>query len=89
MYGPGERRRLTFIKIAQRLAATEHRRGRPQSRIMLSDGTQPEALASPDHGLAAGRLTGTPASAGTVTGTARVVLDPVGAAGATGLVELH
>jgi pyruvate,water dikinase len=45
--------------------------------VLLSDGTEPEAkLASaPDT---AG-LAGTPASAGTVTGVARVVLDPVGA----------
>lgn len=54
-------------------------RRRQVPRIMLSDGTQPEALASPDHEPAAGRLTGTPASAGTVTATARVVLEPVGA----------
>ncbi|WP_283134954.1 PEP/pyruvate-binding domain-containing protein [Rhizohabitans arisaemae] len=47
-------------------------------RVLLSDGTDPEAVA----GAAApveGALTGTPASAGTVTGKARVVLDPVGA----------
>lgn len=54
-------------------------RRRQVPRIMLSDGTQPEALASPDHGHADGQLAGTPASAGTVTATARVVLDPVGA----------
>lgn len=54
-------------------------RRRQVPRIMLSDGTQPETLASPDHEPADGQLTGTPASAGTVTGTARVVLDPVGA----------
>jgi pyruvate,water dikinase len=44
-------------------------------RIMLSDGTEPELLA----GGADGGLSGTPASAGTVTGKARVVMDPVGA----------
>jgi pyruvate,water dikinase len=47
-------------------------------RLLLSDGTEPEAVASaaarPD-----GALTGSPASTGTVTGRARVVLDPVGA----------
>jgi pyruvate,water dikinase len=47
-------------------------------RLLLSDGTEPEAVASavtrPD-----GALTGSPASTGTVTGKARVVLDPVGA----------
>jgi rifampicin phosphotransferase len=47
-------------------------------RLLLSDGTEPEAVA-----LAAaagdGSLVGSPASAGTVTAKARVVLDPVGA----------
>ncbi|MDN5857928.1 MAG: phosphoenolpyruvate synthase [Pseudonocardia sp.] len=47
-------------------------------RILLSDGTEPEALAPP-AGATDGALTGTAASAGTVTGVARVVLDPVGA----------
>jgi phosphohistidine swiveling domain-containing protein len=47
-------------------------------RILLSDGTEPEALLvaadAPE-----GALVGTPASAGTVTGRARVILDPAGA----------
>jgi phosphohistidine swiveling domain-containing protein len=47
-------------------------------RLLLSDGTEPEAVAAaadrPD-----GALAGSPASAGTVTGPARVILDPVGA----------
>jgi pyruvate,water dikinase len=47
-------------------------------RLLLSDGTEPEAVAveasRPD-----GALAGSPASTGTVTGRARVVLDPVGA----------
>jgi rifampicin phosphotransferase len=53
-------------------------RRRHVPRVLLSDGTEPEALARagvPDDGA----LVGTPASAGTVTATARVVLDPVGA----------
>ncbi len=54
-------------------------RRRQVPRIMLSDGTQPEALAYPEHQPGDGHLTGTPASAGTVTSAARVVLDPVGA----------
>ena len=54
-------------------------RRRQVPRIMLSDGTQPEALAAPGQQLAGGQLIGTPASAGTVTATARVILDPVGA----------
>ena len=55
---------------------TEMRR-RHVPTVLLSDGTEPEA------GLASrvdpSGLAGTPASAGTVSGVARVVLDPVGA----------
>jgi pyruvate,water dikinase len=47
-------------------------------RVLLSDGTEPEAVATAGTPVE-GALTGTPASAGTVTGTARVVLDTVGA----------
>ncbi|WP_219463112.1 PEP/pyruvate-binding domain-containing protein [Nonomuraea rhizosphaerae] len=46
-------------------------------RVMLSDGTEPEAVASGP--VAEGALTGSAASPGQVTGVARVVLDPVGA----------
>ena len=47
-------------------------------RVLLSDGTEPEARVSrPAAGN--GVLVGTAASAGTVTGPARVVLDPTGA----------
>jgi pyruvate,water dikinase len=47
-------------------------------RVMLSDGTEPEAqLMTAREGD--GALTGTPASAGSVTGQARVIMDPVGA----------
>ncbi|GIH90265.1 PEP/pyruvate-binding domain-containing protein [Planobispora siamensis] len=52
-------------------------RRRHVPRVILSDGTEPEAVAAPV--AADGAMTGTPASAGTVTGRARVVLDPVGA----------
>jgi pyruvate,water dikinase len=45
--------------------------------VVLSDGTEPETRHAAHAG--AGDLAGTPASAGTITGTARVVLDPVGA----------
>ena len=53
-------------------------RRRHVPRVLLSDGTEPEAASS---GSAApdGSLAGTPASAGRVTGTARVIIDPVGA----------
>ncbi|GAA2860598.1 phosphoenolpyruvate synthase [Streptosporangium fragile] len=57
-------------------AERELRRGHVP-RVMLSDGTEPEAVAAKVP--VDGALTGTPASAGTVTGAARVVLDPVGA----------
>jgi pyruvate,water dikinase len=48
--------------------------------VLLSDGTEPEA-AAPGRAPVGGEdvLVGTPASAGTATGPARVVLDPVGA----------
>ena len=47
-------------------------------RVLLSDGTEPEAeLAA--GAKADGALSGTPASAGRVTGVARVIIDPVGA----------
>ncbi|MFE7129896.1 PEP/pyruvate-binding domain-containing protein [Streptomyces sp. NPDC057638] len=51
-------------------------RRRPVPRVLLSDGTAPEP---PHEPAAPGSLTGTPASAGTVTAPARVVGDPVGA----------
>jgi phosphoenolpyruvate synthase/pyruvate phosphate dikinase len=50
---------------------------RHSPRVLLSDGTDAEALlvaAQPEGGLS-----GTPASAGRVTGVARVILDPEGA----------
>jgi pyruvate,water dikinase len=47
-------------------------------RVLLSDGTEPEAGAGGPP-TADGALVGTAASAGTVTGPARVVLDPTGA----------
>jgi pyruvate,water dikinase len=52
-----------------------HRRRVP--RVLLSDGTEPEALAK--VAVDENGLVGTAASTGTVTGIARVVLDPVGA----------
>ncbi|MBB6406721.1 PEP/pyruvate-binding domain-containing protein [Arthrobacter sp. AZCC_0090] len=59
-------------------------RRRHVPRVLLSDGTEPEALPSrPRPKTAAptsdGALLGTPASAGTVTAVARVITDPVGA----------
>ncbi|MGW4793234.1 PEP/pyruvate-binding domain-containing protein [Nonomuraea sp. NPDC004297] len=64
--------------VADRRATYEReRRRRHVPRVLLSDGTEPEALSDP--GTRAGAITGTPASPGTVTGVARVVLDPTGA----------
>lgn len=62
-------------RVAESAAVFSHeltRRHLP--RILLSDGTEP----SPPAAASAG-LSGTPASAGTVRGTARVVLEPNGA----------
>ncbi|UZX01701.1 phosphoenolpyruvate synthase [Arthrobacter sp. CDRTa11] len=52
-------------------------------RLLLSDGTEPEALPGPDvlpgSQQTPGTLSGSPASAGTATAAARVILDPIGA----------
>ncbi|MFG1942850.1 PEP/pyruvate-binding domain-containing protein [Nonomuraea sp. NPDC048826] len=73
--GTGEGLRETVA--ARREVRERERRRRHVPRIMLSDGTEPEAVAR--IGVPEGAIIGTPASSGTVTGTARVVLDPVGA----------
>ncbi|WP_115787132.1 PEP/pyruvate-binding domain-containing protein [Arthrobacter silvisoli] len=58
-------------------------RRRHVPRVLLSDGTEPEAVAARGADASAasadGALAGSPASAGTVTAVARVILDPVGA----------
>ncbi|MEO3814191.1 PEP-utilizing enzyme [Sphaerisporangium sp. B11E5] len=83
---------LTLAEVRAALGGADHRglvrdrraryaresRRRHIPRVLLSDGTEPEAVASGTP-AADGALTGTPASPGTVTGPARVVLDPVGA----------
>ncbi|GAA3444907.1 PEP/pyruvate-binding domain-containing protein [Planomonospora venezuelensis] len=76
---PGPDRPAPRALVAgRREEAARERRRRHIPRVILSDGTEPEAVTAP--GAAAdGALTGTPASAGTVTGRARVVLDPAGA----------
>ncbi len=64
--------------VARRRDAYEAElRRRHVPRVLLSDGTEPEAITA--SGAADGALAGTPASAGVVTGPARVILDPVGA----------
>ena len=62
----------------RRQAYDAEMRRRHVPRVILSDGTEPEA-ATLATTTAADGLTGTPASAGVVTGPARVILDPVGA----------
>jgi pyruvate,water dikinase len=59
----------------QQYAAELRRRHVP--RVLLSDGTEPEARQTTSTSEAA--LAGTPASAGVVSGIARVIHDPVGA----------
>ena len=72
----GESMRTVVAERREAYAAELRRRHIP--RLLLSDGTELEAVAGaterPD-----GAMTGSPASPGTVTGRARVVLDPVGA----------
>ncbi|WP_046468335.1 PEP/pyruvate-binding domain-containing protein [Allosalinactinospora lopnorensis] len=67
---------LRHVITGRRAAYDLELRCRRLPRVLLSDGTEPEALT---QAPATDGLVGTPASAGTVTGTARVVLDPVGA----------
>jgi phosphohistidine swiveling domain-containing protein len=71
------------LVAARRAEYDRELRRRHVPRVLLSDGTEPEAVARPgagDIGAAdEGALVGTAASAGTVTAKARVVLDPVGA----------
>lgn len=75
---------LRDLAAKRRTAYEEELRRRHVPRILLSDGTEPEALLTTAQTALKGTatdnvLTGTPASAGTVTGPARVILDPVGA----------
>ncbi|GAA2251940.1 phosphoenolpyruvate synthase [Streptomyces amakusaensis] len=71
-----ERGDLRPIVAERRESYARELRRRPVPRVLLSDGTAPEAPRPP---VAPGSLTGTPASAGTATAPARVVMDPVGA----------
>src|SRR3989475_1063138 len=48
-------------------------------RVLLSDGTQPSDVSADAADESQGVLRGTPASPGTVTAKARVILDPTGA----------
>ena len=68
---------LHDLVAARRAGYADELRRRHVPRVLLSDGTEPGAAT--DAPAADGVLAGTPASAGTVTGTARVVMEPVGA----------
>jgi rifampicin phosphotransferase len=68
---------LRALVADRREAYQQELKRRHIPRLLLSDGTEPEAVAV--EARADGALAGSPASAGTVTGRARVVLDPVGA----------
>jgi rifampicin phosphotransferase len=69
---------LRSLVAERREAYQQELKRRHIPRLLLSDGTEPEAVAV-EAARADGALTGSPASTGTVTGRARVVLDPVGA----------
>jgi pyruvate,water dikinase len=64
---------------SRKAAYAQELRRRHVPRILLSDGTEPEAEVAAPSGPVTGALSGTPSSAGTVTARARVILDPVGA----------
>jgi pyruvate,water dikinase len=73
---PGNVREL----VVERRAAYAAEMGRRHiPRVLLSDGTEPEVLYAGRAGTGDGALSGSPASAGSVTAPARIILDPVGA----------
>jgi pyruvate,water dikinase len=69
---------LRALVMERREAYQQELKRRHIPRLLLSDGTEPEAVAV-EAARADGALAGSPASTGTVTARARVVLDPVGA----------
>jgi phosphohistidine swiveling domain-containing protein len=66
---------MRHVVAERRAAYAVELRRRRIPRVLLSDGTEPEAV-TPAAGRPDGALSGSPASVGTVTGRARVVLDP-------------
>ena len=70
--------RFADLVAERRAAYAVELRRRHVPRLLMSDGTEPEAVARP-AARPDGALAGSPASAGLVTGPARVVLDPAGA----------
>ena len=81
--GASQPRRLRELVLERRAAYARELGRRHIPRVLLSDGTEPEVLHAAAAGAAAGAadgaLSGSPASAGSVTASARVILDPVGA----------
>jgi phosphohistidine swiveling domain-containing protein len=71
-------RDLRELVTGRRAAYAQELTRRHLPRVLLSDGTEPEAQVATAV-KTDGALSGTPASAGVVTGIARVILDPVGA----------
>ena len=65
--------------VHERRASYKHEMGRRHlPRVLLSDGTEPTSTAQ-TTGSTEDTLSGSPASAGVVTGRARVIMDPIGA----------
>jgi phosphohistidine swiveling domain-containing protein len=77
--GGAEQGTLRELVLERRAAYAAELGRRHVPRVLLSDGTEPEVLYAAGAGLADGALSGSPASAGSATAPARVILDPVGA----------
>ncbi|BCW57127.1 PEP/pyruvate-binding domain-containing protein [Arthrobacter sp. StoSoilB20] len=70
---------LKGLVAERREAYQQELRRRHIPRVLLSDGTEPEAAPRHTGIQRPGTLSGSPASAGRVTAPARVIMDPVGA----------
>ena len=66
---------VSSVVVERRARIMQEKARKHVPRILLSDGTEPHVAIE----VVEGSLSGTPASAGQVTGKARVILDPVGA----------
>jgi pyruvate,water dikinase len=79
---PDNRADLRDLVARRREAYAHELERRHVPRLLLSDGTEPEAVPWGGPGAAPavpGTLSGSPASAGIVSADARVIMDPVGA----------
>jgi pyruvate,water dikinase len=77
--GTGQPRKVRELVLERRAAYAREMGRRHIPRVLLSDGTEPEVLHAGSAAVADGALSGSPASAGSATAPARVILDPVGA----------